>query len=152
MYMSNEDITKEYREAKNKKEQIKILADLNVCDKKDIEKIIEYNQGGIIRSDSICTEVIIPVQPEAIIPVAAVSEIMKEALSQKKKIKNKIKEPVAPVQPEVIIPMAAVPEIVKEALSQKMIELQETIDMLRSKQKESEQQMETLYKYLRKCI
>ena len=44
------------------------------------------------------------------------------------------------------------PEIVKEALSQKMIELQEAIDKYKAKQKESEEQLDALSNYLRKCI
>ena len=134
MHMSNEDIVKEYREAKDKKEQIKILADLNVCDKQEIIKVL-INDGHINPALFVTT----PRIPTSTFP--------------KKNVKKKAKEmEVAPVQPEILIPVAAVPEIVKEALSQKMIELQETIDTLHTKKKEAELQMETLYKYIRKCI
>ena len=40
----------------------------------------------------------------------------------------------------------------KEALSQKMIELKEAIDKYKAKQKESEEQLDVLSNYLRKCI
>ena len=40
MQMTNEEIIKEYREAKNKKQQIKILADLNTCDANVIKEIL----------------------------------------------------------------------------------------------------------------
>lgn len=40
MQMSNEEIRRNYREAKNKKLQIGILADLNCCDKETIEGIL----------------------------------------------------------------------------------------------------------------
>ena len=45
MYMSNADIVKEYKEAKDRSAQVKILADQNCC---DVEKIIEIlTDGGI---------------------------------------------------------------------------------------------------------
>ena len=40
MQMSNEDIVKEYRESKNRKGQIQILADLNACDREKIVRIL----------------------------------------------------------------------------------------------------------------
>lgn len=40
MPMSQADITKEYREAKNKKQQIKILADENICKTGDIVRVL----------------------------------------------------------------------------------------------------------------
>lgn len=40
LYMSSEEICKEYREAKNKKRQITILADQNLCKRADIIKIL----------------------------------------------------------------------------------------------------------------
>lgn len=41
MEMTKGEITRAYREAHNKSEQIKILADLNECDKSEIEKILK---------------------------------------------------------------------------------------------------------------
>lgn len=41
MVMSNEEIARSYREAKDKWEQIGILADLNLCSKAEIRKIIQ---------------------------------------------------------------------------------------------------------------
>ena len=40
MPMSQADIAKEYREAKNKKQQIKILADENLCKTGDIVRVL----------------------------------------------------------------------------------------------------------------
>ena len=40
LHMSMEEICKEYREAKNKKRQITILADQNLCKRADIIKIL----------------------------------------------------------------------------------------------------------------
>lgn len=40
MPMSQADITKEYREAKDKKQQIKILADENICKTGDIVRVL----------------------------------------------------------------------------------------------------------------
>lgn len=41
MVMSNEEIKREYNEAKDKKKQIGILAELNCCSKKEIQNILE---------------------------------------------------------------------------------------------------------------
>lgn len=41
MVMSNEEIKKEYNQAKDKKKQIGILAELNLCSKEDIKNIVE---------------------------------------------------------------------------------------------------------------
>lgn len=43
MRMTEAEICKEYREAKNPRMQIGILADLNVCEKEDILKILILN-------------------------------------------------------------------------------------------------------------
>lgn len=43
MRMTEVEICKEYREAKNPRMQIGILADLNVCEKEDILKILILN-------------------------------------------------------------------------------------------------------------
>ena len=115
MQMSNEDIVKEYRESKNKKGQIQILADLNACEREKIVRILT-SHGEM----------------------------------EEKKPKAAGKEKVAPVQQDNIA--LVVPEIVKEAISQKMIEIQDTIDLCKKKQKESEGQLDVLSGYLRKCI
>lgn len=45
MQMSNADIVKMYREAKDKKAQVEILADLNACEKDKIISILK--EGGV---------------------------------------------------------------------------------------------------------
>lgn len=40
MQMSESEIRRNYKEAKNKKQQISILADLNCCSKEDIENVL----------------------------------------------------------------------------------------------------------------
>ncbi len=45
MQMSNEEIVKMYRESKNKKAQVEILADLNACGKEKILSILK--EGGV---------------------------------------------------------------------------------------------------------
>lgn len=40
MVMSEKDICKEFREAKNPRAQVEILADLNVCSKNEILKVL----------------------------------------------------------------------------------------------------------------
>lgn len=45
MQMNNADIVKSYREAKDKKKQVSILAELNACEKEKIISILK--EGGI---------------------------------------------------------------------------------------------------------
>lgn len=45
MQMSKDEIVRKYKEAKNKKHMIEILADLNLCDKSLIKSIL--TEGGI---------------------------------------------------------------------------------------------------------
>ena len=45
MQMSNEEIVRNYREAKDKAKQLGILAELNACDKQKIKDIL--TEGGI---------------------------------------------------------------------------------------------------------
>ena len=49
MQMTNEEIIREYRGAKNKKEQIKILADLNTCDTNTIKEILAAGGEAVAR-------------------------------------------------------------------------------------------------------
>ncbi|MBR4318864.1 MAG: hypothetical protein IKP69_02280 [Oscillospiraceae bacterium] len=43
MEMSNEEICRNYRQAKNKSSQIKILADMNLCKVSEIVSVLEEN-------------------------------------------------------------------------------------------------------------
>lgn len=45
MQMTNEEITRDFQQAKNKKEQISVLADLNACTAEEICEILR--EGGI---------------------------------------------------------------------------------------------------------
>ena len=47
MQMTNEEIVRNYKEAKNKDSQIKILAQLNLCDPQKIKDILK--DAGVIR-------------------------------------------------------------------------------------------------------
>ena len=82
MQMSNEDIVKEYRESKNKKGQIQILADLNACDREKIVRILTSHGAMEEKKPKAAgKEKVAPVQQSPIALV--VPEIVKEALSQK---------------------------------------------------------------------
>lgn len=47
MQMSNEEIMKNYRQAKNPKQQIRILADLNCCSVEEINAIVNPTECSI---------------------------------------------------------------------------------------------------------
>lgn len=44
MQMTENEILRSYNQAKDKKEQVKILADLNCCSKEDIQKILHLDR------------------------------------------------------------------------------------------------------------
>ena len=50
LFMSEAEIVREYRQAKYKDREIRILADLNLCDPKEIREIIEKSEkaGGTV--------------------------------------------------------------------------------------------------------
>ena len=80
MEMTDNEICRMYREAKKKKSQIRILADLNDCDKKKIERIL-VNGGEIVEynveeAKKIRTEEIKVMQVKPEIPMAVSVALM----------------------------------------------------------------------------
>ena len=52
MKMSEFEILRDYRQAKNKVEQVQILADMNLCSKKDIEDFLEERSITVLKCDT----------------------------------------------------------------------------------------------------
>ena len=77
MYMSNADIIKEYKEAKDRSAQVKILADQNCC---SVEQIIGILVDGGI--DHRCFSQLRRKQNQA--AVSAAEEVVKEKIPYKK--------------------------------------------------------------------
>lgn len=106
MQMNNAEIVKMYREAKDKKAQITILAELNVCDKEDIIKILKA--GGVSQAE----------MPRNRKKTESDGKSKAEADVYQKQPE---KEPVAAVTEEL-------PEVVKEVICRQMEQEQEAID------------------------
>lgn len=132
MNMTENEIVRQYKEGKNQGQQIKILADMNLCEKEEIEKILIDNGCDI---------------PEP---------------NPKRKQKNtstKEKENIPEEESQEKNPHAAgtkesgfrVPEKVKELVNAKMVRLQEAIDACQGKIKEYEAELEELSGFLRNC-
>ena len=99
MYMSNDDIVKEYKEAKDKQKQITILAQLNACPVQDIRNILadagcedipkrKYNRKTeVTKINGQSQRVIatIPVEPEKEEPKKAkgMPDIIRETIKDK---------------------------------------------------------------------
>lgn len=57
MQMSVGEIKRSYDQAKNKKHQIDVLADLNCCSREDIEKILAVESSRIPKEEAVtCTD------------------------------------------------------------------------------------------------
>lgn len=77
-YMSTEEILKEYRGAKNKKQQITILADQNLCTRGEIIKILI--EAG---EDMECMKPKKGSTKEIVVPVAMLPDVILAALYEK---------------------------------------------------------------------
>lgn len=112
MQMTPKEIVRNYREAKNKKMQIGILAELNLCSKQDILDILK--QEGL---------------PHRELPRTR-KESSVSSKTKKEPVKKEITEAAVERKREEI------PEAVKEAITKQMIEEQEAIDKHTAKLKE----------------
>ena len=52
MKMSDFEIVRDYRHAKNQVGQVQILADMNLCSKKEIEEVLERSGVKVLRADT----------------------------------------------------------------------------------------------------
>ncbi len=125
MQMSNEEIVRNYREAKDKAKQLGILAELNACDKQKIKDIL--TEGGIdYRSfpRSRKEKAAAPDVKQA--KAKPVKE--KQAAVEKKPVNTQCggDKPTKKEEPE--NRKIFIPEIVKQAVTEKMIQVQESMD------------------------
>lgn len=125
MQMSNEEIVKNYREAKGKAKQLGILAKLNACDEQKIKDIL--TEGGIdYRSfpRSRKEKAAAPDVKQA--KAKPVKE--KQAAVEKKPVNTQCggDKPTKKEEPE--DRKIFIPEIVKQAVTEKMIQVQESMD------------------------
>lgn len=112
MQMSEAEIVRDYRQAKNKGHQVGILAELNLCPKEEIINILKSN--GVSQAE-------LPRQ-------------------RKKKVSVPAEQSVDFKEPEIVEPMAAgreeLPEIVKEVICKQMEREQDGIDYHSARLKE----------------
>lgn len=133
MNMTENEIIRQYKEAKDKREQIKILADMNLCEREEIEKILKDNGQRL------------PAQ-------APKKKPQNEPSKETEDIPAPAMEP--PEKPYAAGTKAGgfhVPDKVKELVDAKMVRLQEAIDIYREKIKEYETDLEELNGFLQNC-
>ena len=125
MQMSNEEIVRNYREAKDKAKQLGILAELNACDEQKIKDIL--TEGGIdyrtfprSRKEKAAAP---DVKQAKAKPVKE-----KQAAVEKKPVNTQCggDKPTKKEEPE--DRKIFIPEIVKQAVTEKMIQVQESMD------------------------
>lgn len=122
MQMSNEEIVRSYRDAKNKAKQLGILAELNACDTQKIKDIL-IGSGMDYRRLPRGEREKNTVQTAEVKPIKENKAVVKEKPAN---TKCGNAEPVKKEEPE--NPKIYVPEIVKQAVTEKMIQVQESMD------------------------
>ena len=121
MYMSNDDIVKEYNEAKDKQKQITILAQLNACPVQDIRNILadagiedipkrHYNRSKTVKQTETVT---INGQKQRAIVTVPVEKFAKTVTADPDTTKDVKKSKAA----------KGIPEIVQETIKDKIAEL-----------------------------
>ena len=123
MQMSNDEIVRNYREAKDKAKQLGILAELNACDEQKIKDIL--TEGGIdYRSFPRNKREKKATEPEA----DDKPEKAKRAAVQKKPVNTQCDGDNQTKKEEPEDHKIFIPEIVKQAVTEKMIQVQESMD------------------------
>lgn len=123
MQMSNEEIVRSYREAKDKAKQLGILSELNACDKQKIKDILA--EGGIDHRQFPRSRKEKDARPEKAERTKARTAKAKQAV-QEKPVNTQCGEDNPTERPE--DPKIYIPEIVKQAVTEKMIQVQESMD------------------------
>ncbi len=129
MQMSNEEIVRSYRDAKNKAKQLGILAELNACDTQKIKDILIGSGMDYRRLPRGEREKKAEVQTAEVKPVKENKPVKEKKAAVKEKPVNTQCDNVEPVKKEEPEnPKIYVPEIVKQAVTEKMIQVQESMD------------------------
>lgn len=132
MQMSNEEIIRSYREARDKRKQIEILSELNACDKQKIRDILA--EGGMDhRSLPRSRRKEKAAAPEPGPAKAKAAKAKTEPAKEKQAAEEKPvttqcggDDPVQKEEPEER--KIFLPEIVRQAVTEKMMKVQDNID------------------------
>lgn len=124
MQMSNEEIVRSYREAKDKAKQLGILSELNACDKQKIKDILA--EGGIDHRQFPRSRKEKDARPEKAERTKARPAKEKQAAVQGKPVNTQCGGDNTTERPE--DKKIYIPEIVKQAVTEKMIQVQESMD------------------------
>lgn len=138
MNMTPAAIVRDYEETKDKRAQIQILADMNLCEKKEIEKILSQNGCEL------------PPKPK---------RKNKENTEEPKLPENTGPQGQDNTEGVHKNPQAAgtekascqVPGIVRELVNAKMVWLQQAIDVYQERIKRHEKDLEELSAFLKRC-
>ena len=131
MNMTENEIVRQYKEGKNQREQIKILADMNLCENEEIEKILMANGCDIPKNNPKVKRRNVSQKEKESIPAKELQEKQHAAEAKESEFQ--------------------VPDKVKELVNAKMVRLQEAIDAYQEKIREYETEMEELSGFLRNC-
>ena len=134
MQMTPEEICRSYREAKDPNKQIKILADLNSCEYRDIVETLEANN-----------------EPFKKRPYCAPEKPGKKSERKPEKSRegtNIPKQPNPPKLPADKIKTAKLPEAVLDAISRRISELDQIIEVIKSSLEKNEKTREELQEFL----
>lgn len=134
-HMSDNEIVRTYNEARNKKTQIKILSDLNLCSYNDIVDIL--NKYGIKEEKKRMRKTVANKDEKAAVETNTKKEKVKVNKSEENKAAVEITtdDPVEKVlnespkmEPIEITVLPAIPHVVQDILTKRMIICQNAID------------------------
>lgn len=123
MHMSNEEIVRSYREAKDKAKQLGILSELNACDRQKIKDIMA--EGGIDHRQLPRSRKEKDARPEKAERTKARPAKEKQTV-QEKPVNTQCGGDNPTERPE--DQKIYIPEIVKQEVTEKMIQVQESMD------------------------
>lgn len=135
MTMQPGEIARDYKAAKNKRQQIKILAELNQCDEEDIKFLLEQ-QGVEIKKTG---------RKKKEVQIVSADDEPDEEKEQPEEPKAEEKEPEAAVKRK------AIPDCLTDAIAGKVEQLQEmrqgALELMRDYEKRAEAMKDNIRKY-----
>ena len=129
MQMTEEEIVRRYKQADNKRDSIRILAELNACPKQTIRDILEANGLGVPKAGNRYTA-----KAKALKEKMAVDEALKadDPFEAAEKLPERM-APTACVAPEPVTVWPEAPNEVLNAAIERLIEIEGQLEELRRK-------------------
>lgn len=136
MYMKESEIAREFREGKDKKQQVKILADMNGCTYDEIVEILRKQGIDVSEVERKKRGRQSAKEKETVLPVEEKKSDMAAGL---------------PAETKKPAMAAGLPDIVRDTITQRMIEETEKMETCARQMKECERNIKELNAFLQAC-